>query len=517
MANRLFIIEAPGKELILARILFQIFKQHSEIIATIGHICSNPVDLNSDWINSDLKENNYNVLASKTNIIQKIKLAASIADEIYLATDDDNEGDVIARDVVSHALEDVNSIKLFRVKLRAMTVEEVRRALTERQLFVADANKGDARRVLDRLIGSLSSEKGAVGRVQGSMLIELGSKSPVIGLMTLRIPSFDGESEFIGQLPVFPHEKPLFDELNDLCEKCVLMSGTTVKMPSSQTWNYSDIILNTSLQTGRTAKEIASAMQHLYENGALTYPRSSQRNISTNTLQRTQVIARMQGVTFKPEIVVNLRKNQGKGHEAPSILENDIPLNREVDNLTDTESALKILIARNQVETGLPCEISLPTTDSLERLPSLLQNINWMKKNIVGHCLWIKKSLPQCVAWTPQQSLLHFMQQTNLGRPSTLVGHIEKFISRDLADINFDLTTKGKIWFDNQKDIFHNKNISNIIEAYLDKNNDAPELMVKELIDICHLDTLKNIGVEVDKSLDSQDNINDEFTTYSIK
>lgn len=513
MPNRLFIIEAPGKEHILNRILFTIYKQRCEIIATRGHICGNPPTLSEGWINDELSETAYCVKKDKLNVLQKIRLAAGIADEIYLATDDDHEGDVIARDVVSNALNASEINKLFRVRLRAMTIDEVRRTLSEREPYYPDANKGDARRIVDRLIGSLSSREGAIGRVQGSLLIELDSRCPVVGMATLSIPSSDGKSLFTSALPVFAGEPIDFDELNDLCRASTLSPGQSFLQPLASTWNHSDILINCSLATDASPSSIAAIMQKLYEKGEMTYPRSSQRTLSPETLNRTQLIARMQGTTFKADIVRGIRKEVlSKGHEAPSIIQSDIPLNRKVDGLVDLETAVKILVARNQVECGIPCKFTIPNAVSLDNLPEKLKSLNWHSKSIQGICLWHQMDENKYQRWTMQQSILHFMQQTNLGRPSTVIQHIEKFIIRELINNDFTFTEKGSLWLINHKDIFHNKSISNIIEQYLEANNDSPDVMVRALIEICGLDVSNSISLTSPNGNESQEYTDNEFS-----
>ncbi|MEA9392180.1 toprim domain-containing protein [Acerihabitans sp. TG2] len=513
MANRLFIIEAPGKESILNRILYQVYKQRCEVISTVGHICANPPNLGTEWITNSLTEHSYQVRPERRRIVENLAVAARIADEIYLATDDDHEGDVIARDVVKKALDGVDINKLFRVRLRAMTIDEVRRAISEREPFSPDANKGDARRVLDRLIGTLSNRQGAIGRVQGSILIELALQTPVTGLAVLKIPSSDGGSAFTGILPVFAGESFDFDEINELCNGLQLSPGASLDTSVSTTWNHTDILLNCSLRTGQSPVSLADAMQRLYERGQMTYPRSSQRTVSCNSVNRTQLIARMQGVNFRPELVRNVRRPDAVGHEAPTILESDVPINRQVNDLSDAETAVKLLVARNQVESGLPCKMTFANSESLSQLPEILKNIQWHRKDIQGLCLWNENNPPHFKQWTQQQSLLHFMQQTHLGRPSTVIVHIEKFLSRCLINTDFSLTDKGKIWLSNHKEIFHNKNISNIIEKYFEVNNQSPEVMVRALLEICQLDVSNSVDLTGPERHEIQEDTDDEYTT----
>ena len=178
MAANLFVIEAPGKRQALAQALRAAGVRDVLVLATIGHIGMNPQGFKPLAIDSVYRELAYRLKPDRERIAHEIEDEARAAKRIYLASDDDQEGDVIARDVMRWCIPEEEQHKVLRVRLKSLAPSEVRTALTGAQVFeAASASRGDARRIVDRLIGSLSSDEGAVGRVQGSLLLELQSKT----------------------------------------------------------------------------------------------------------------------------------------------------------------------------------------------------------------------------------------------------------------------------------------------------------------------------------------------------
>ena len=216
MTNVLVIIEAPGKRASLSDVLWRVGLRVAQVLATVGHIASNPASLSPLGVTSGFRETSYALREDRQHAVERIRAAAQGSDTIYLATDDDQEGDVIARDVYFLALEPEDRQRVQRVRLRSLAASEVRDAFALASPFdPLAAAKGDARRILDRMIGALSSAEGAVGRVQGSLLLALSEQKPVLGVMTHRVKSEDGEGDWIAQQPVYV-DSQLFDASVDV-------------------------------------------------------------------------------------------------------------------------------------------------------------------------------------------------------------------------------------------------------------------------------------------------------------
>jgi len=165
------IVESPAK----IRTLREIVGRRFDIKASIGHIR----DIPPNALGIDI-ENNFKMtfvtIKGKSKAIAEIKAATRAADDVYLATDPDREGEAIAWHVAQLV---PATARLHRITFNAITRAEIERALQhpghiDQHLVEAQF----ARRIIDRLIGYLFSpeatrhlgENFSVGRVQSPAL-----------------------------------------------------------------------------------------------------------------------------------------------------------------------------------------------------------------------------------------------------------------------------------------------------------------------------------------------------------
>ena len=144
---KLLIVESPAK----ARTLKKMLKGFT-VESTLGHI----KDLPKNKLGVDIEHNfkpSYVILPRKRRTIQRLKKIAKSAEEIYLASDPDREGEAIAW----HVAEEINKNgekPIKRVLFHEITPMAVKAAL--KQPFSLDNNKyvsQQTRRILDRLVG----------------------------------------------------------------------------------------------------------------------------------------------------------------------------------------------------------------------------------------------------------------------------------------------------------------------------------------------------------------------------
>jgi DNA topoisomerase-1 len=141
------IVESPAKSKTINKILGKDFI----VKASIGHI----KDLPKKKLGVDVKHNfepEYVVIPGKEKTIRELKKAAKEADNIYLATDPDREGEAIAW----HISEELNSKSknVFRIVFNEITERAVKEAVKNpKQIDMDKVNAQQARRVLDRLFG----------------------------------------------------------------------------------------------------------------------------------------------------------------------------------------------------------------------------------------------------------------------------------------------------------------------------------------------------------------------------
>lgn len=146
MAKRLLIVESPTK----ARTIGKYLGKDYDVIASVGHVRDLPksnkdaVDIESGFIPR------YVVSADKREVIAKIERAAEKADEIYLATDPDREGEAIAW----HIKEVAGLKKPKRVVFHEITKDAIEEALAHPRDIDENLRRAqEARRVLDRIVG----------------------------------------------------------------------------------------------------------------------------------------------------------------------------------------------------------------------------------------------------------------------------------------------------------------------------------------------------------------------------
>src|SRR5690606_8098968 len=212
----------------------------------------------------------YSFREDRMALLEKIQRAASAANRIYLAMDDDQEGDVIAYDMAWVLAE--HSEKLFRVRLRALSESEMRAAFNVdlSRDFKQAAHNGMCRRIVDRAIGATFSRAGEgdehipVGRVQSSLLASLEGDPPEVGSYTLAVKNPSG-GDYVATVPIRTQ-----DDLERLESLAKLVTGRTwddfgvrelmeVEEQVGSPWGYEDVIEAACLRLDMGVTEAAAA------------------------------------------------------------------------------------------------------------------------------------------------------------------------------------------------------------------------------------------------------------------
>ncbi|MFO8101030.1 MAG: type I DNA topoisomerase [Dehalococcoidia bacterium] len=147
MAKNLVIVESPAK----ARTIGRILPASYTVKATMGHVRDLPEkEIGVDPENGFVPE--YIVPKGKQKVINEIKSAAKDAQNLYLATDPDREGEAISWHLVKAAR--LEKISAKRVVFHEITKEAVNEAFRHpRDIDINLVDAQQARRVLDRLVG----------------------------------------------------------------------------------------------------------------------------------------------------------------------------------------------------------------------------------------------------------------------------------------------------------------------------------------------------------------------------
>lgn len=168
MPKNLLIVESPAKAKTIEKILGKDFTVKS----SFGHVR----DLDKRGGAVDIENNfkpKYVVSSDKKKVVKELKDLAKKSDEVWLATDEDREGEAISWHLCKVLGLDEASTK--RIVFREITKPAIQKAITQpRTVDVNLVNAQQARRILDRLVGYELSEilwkkikgKLSAGRVQ---------------------------------------------------------------------------------------------------------------------------------------------------------------------------------------------------------------------------------------------------------------------------------------------------------------------------------------------------------------
>jgi len=332
MEKPLVIVESPTK----ARTLSRIVGSGYLVKASMGHVR----DLPEHRFGVDLARNftpEYRIIPGKRKIVSELKRLAQRASDIFMATDEDREGEAIAWHTAIAIGKDPAAVR--RIAFHEITPEAVRSAFrAPREISTVLVNAQQARRILDRIVGySLSPllqrhlQKGlSAGRVQSVALRLIVDREKEIEAF---VPRFFwvilAEIQAPGEpflLPLVSLDgKPVHDETFSSEESAdevlaLLRHGTlTVSLVSRKERNQSPpppFVTSTLQQEANTRLGFSSTKtmavaQQLYEGvslgdagsvGLITYMRTDSPSVAARAqTEAFRFIARTWGSEYVPE------------------------------------------------------------------------------------------------------------------------------------------------------------------------------------------------------------------------
>ena len=331
----LVIVESPKK----AELIQGFLKKHKltdyRVMASAGHVR----DLRQHSFSIDVADNfrpEYVITDDKKTLVKELKAQAKKADLVYLASDEDREGEAIAWHL-KEALE-LPSEKIRRIVFHEITAEAFLEALQHpRDIDMNLVDAQQARRVLDRIVGfelspvlwkrirpSLSA-----GRVQ-SVAVRL------IVDREREINAFVPQSAFRLQADfALSSGESLRTELNHrfadeqearaLMQSCLTLPfaiGSITRRPARRSpaapFTTSTLQQEAAHKLGYSVSQTMRLAQSLYESGHITYMRTDSVNLSNQALQAiAQQIARHPGKEYhQPRKYQTKSKGAQEAHEA---------------------------------------------------------------------------------------------------------------------------------------------------------------------------------------------------------
>ncbi|EAI1149607.1 type I DNA topoisomerase [Campylobacter coli] len=173
MKKNLIIVESPAK----AKTIGNFLGKEYEVIASKGHIRDLPKSSFGIKIENDEFIPEYRITSDHSALVKELKSKAKDAKEVYLATDEDREGEAIAYHIAKAIGKDENTLP--RIVFHEITKSAIENALKNpRKLNMHSVNAQQTRRLLDRIVGYKLSpllgqkiQRGlSAGRVQSAAL-----------------------------------------------------------------------------------------------------------------------------------------------------------------------------------------------------------------------------------------------------------------------------------------------------------------------------------------------------------
>src|SRR6266851_1379990 len=141
----LVVVESPAK----AKTIKKYLGSSYTVKASVGHVKDLPKSKMGVDLEKDFKPE-YHVIKGKEKVLAELKRYAKEADQVFLATDPDREGEAIAW----HISEEIGHRKARRVLFNEITKNAIQKAIAEpTELNKDNYDSQQARRILDRLVG----------------------------------------------------------------------------------------------------------------------------------------------------------------------------------------------------------------------------------------------------------------------------------------------------------------------------------------------------------------------------
>jgi len=350
MAKNLLIVESPAKAKTIEKILGSDF----EVKSCYGHIR----DLEKEDMGIDLKNGykpKYIVSEDKERVVKELQSLAKKSGEVWLATDEDREGEAISWHLCEVLGLDPLTTK--RIVFHEITKPAIQKAVANPRTVNMDlVNAQQARRILDRIVGfeispilwrkmSMRNNLSA-GRVQSVAVRLIVEREREINNFTsqssFRIEALFQAADINGKRVSFKAEGP--ERLKDAnsaqeyLDKCINATYSVkdiqvkpAKKSPAAPFTTSTLQQEASRKLGYSVSRTMQIAQKLYENGHITYMRTDSVNLSDTALEAAKnAIHKQYGEKYHQH-----RKFQNKNESAQEAHEAIRPTDMNATSVSD--------------------------------------------------------------------------------------------------------------------------------------------------------------------------------------
>lgn len=344
MAKNLLIVESPAKAKTIEKILGKDF----EVKSCYGHIR----DLEKDDMGIDVNNKykpRYIIPDDKERVVKELKTLAKKSEEVWLATDEDREGEAISWHLCEVLGLDPKTTK--RIVFHEITKPAIQKAVQSPRTVNMDlVNAQQARRILDRIVGfelspvlwrkmSMRNNLSA-GRVQSVAVRIIAEREREINAFTavsqFKIDGLFTANDVSGKPVTFSAEGKKYNNNEDaeaFLKSCI---GASYKVSDIQVrpgkrspappFTTSTLQQEASRKLGYGVSRTMLLAQKLYESGKITYMRTDSVNLSDTALgDITNTVKSMYGDRYHQfRKYKNKNESAQEAHEAirPTYMEN---------------------------------------------------------------------------------------------------------------------------------------------------------------------------------------------------
>jgi DNA topoisomerase-1 len=352
MAKNLLIVESPAKAKTIEKILGSDF----EVKSCYGHIR----DLEKGDMGIDIKNNfapRYIVPEDKEKVVKELKSLAKKSDEVWLATDEDREGEAISWHLCEVLGLDPAVTK--RIVFHEITKTAIESAVQKPRLLDMNmVNAQQARRILDRIVGfelspvlwrkmSMGSSLSA-GRVQSVAVRLIAEREREINAFkaesSFKLEAFFSAHDTSKKMVPFKAEGQKFRQAADaeaFLNSCIGADYTVrdiqvkpAKKTPSAPFTTSTLQQEASRKLGYSVSKTMLLAQKLYESGNITYMRTDSVSLSETAMEDIKkVITATWGKQYE-----QVRKHKNKNESAQEAHEAIRPTYMETTTIADADT-----------------------------------------------------------------------------------------------------------------------------------------------------------------------------------
>jgi DNA topoisomerase-1 len=485
MAKNLLIVESPAKAKTIEAILGKDF----QVKSCFGHIRDLEKNDMGIEVNNNFKPK-YIVPADKEKVVKELKSLAKSSGEVWLASDEDREGESISWHLAEVLHLDPKTTK--RIVFHEITKPAIEKAVKNPRLINMDlVDAQQARRVVDRLVGfelspvlwrKIGMSGGlSAGRVQSVAVKLIAEKEREINQFaavgSFKIEASLAATDLNNKTVSFKAEggKYAVEEAAEKFLQSCIGAKYTVKdiqvRPGKRTpaapFTTSTLQQEASRKLGYGVSKTMLLAQKLYESGKITYMRTDSVNLGETAMDAIKAeIAKSYGDKYlQIRRYKNKNESAQEAHEAirPTYMENhtvnDPELNRLYEliwkrtiasQMSDAElekTTAKINISTNNEELTATGEVLkfdgflkvyMEGTDDDEednekegesRLPNLT-----VGQELVFNQMTATERFTKHAARYTEASLVKKMEELGIGRPSTYAPTISTIIKRTYVE-----------------------------------------------------------------------------------